>query len=83
MPTPEMLDPLAVPLATFARRKHELLRAGHGGKWVLIYRDDVAGLFDSRQQGLADGYRRFGNAPFLVREVLDRAPPVAARSAPR
>jgi hypothetical protein len=76
-----MMDPLEVPLATYARHKGELLEAGHRGKWVLIHHEDVAGVFESRQQGLANGYRRFGNVPFLVREVQNQALPVAVRAA--
>ena len=81
MANPDMMDPLAVPLATYARRKGELLQAGHRGKWVLIHHEDVAGIFESRQLGLADGYRRFGNVPFLVREVHSQPRPVAVRAA--
>lgn len=73
-------DPLAGALATFAQRQGELLQAGHAGKWVLIYRDDVAGVFESRQQGLAHGYRQFGNVPFLVHEVQERARALPVRA---
>ncbi len=67
-------------LSTFARRQPELLQAGHRGKWVLIYGGSVAGVYESRHQGLRRGYQRFGNVPFLVREVREASTPVAVRS---
>ncbi|MEM7199728.1 MAG: hypothetical protein AAF628_05640 [Planctomycetota bacterium] len=72
-------DPLAGPLATFSRHQGDLLEAGHAGKWALVYGDTVHGVFESRHGGLADGYRRFGNVPFLVREVQAQARPSPTR----
>ncbi len=73
------MSPLDDQLSTYARCAPRLLREGHRGKWVLIYHDTVAGIFESRDQGLVDGYKRFGNVPFLVREVAERRRPVLAR----
>ena len=74
------LSTLDAQLTTFARCKSQLLQEGHRGKFVLIYGERVEGVFESRDQGLVDGYRRFGNVPFLVREVADRTPPRATRA---
>ena len=74
------VSPLDTQLSTFARRQPELLQAGHRGKWVLIYGDSVAGVYESRHQGLRRGYQQFGNVPFLVREVREASTPLAVRT---
>jgi len=61
-----VLDP---ELETYERHRSDLL-AAHSGKWVLIRGNEVAGTFDTQNDAIAEGYRRFGNVPFLVKQIL-------------
>jgi hypothetical protein len=61
-----VLDP---ELATYEQHRSELLDA-HAGQWVLIRGQEIAGTFDTQNDAIADGYRRFGNVPFLVKQIL-------------
>jgi hypothetical protein len=57
-------------LETYAAHKGELL-ASDRGKIVLIKNDEVCGTFDTQMDAIRDGYRRFGNVPFLVKQVVE------------
>jgi hypothetical protein len=50
------------------------LEAEHMGKWVLIYKQKLEGVFDSFELAANDAVRRFGAGPYLIRQV--GAPPV-------
>ncbi len=54
---------------TYENRKPELLGTSEG-KFVLIKGGEVAGIYESETDAITDGYNRFGNVPFLVRQVL-------------
>jgi hypothetical protein len=41
------------------------------GRFVLIKDENVVGDFGSYEDALAEGYRRFGNVEFLVKEVKE------------
>jgi len=41
----------------------------HCGKFALVKGDNLVGVFDTREAALAEGVRRFGLTPFLVRSV--------------
>ncbi len=56
-------------LETYERRRETLLVQAEG-KWVLIRGDQVVGTFDTNMDAVADGYRRFGNVPFMVKQIL-------------
>jgi hypothetical protein len=56
-------------LATYEANKPALLGTAEG-RWVLIHDGEVAGTFWSRQDAITEGYRVFGNVPFLVRQVV-------------
>jgi hypothetical protein len=45
------------------------LEAKHMGQWVLIREKELIGVFPSFEQAAAEGLRRFGRGPYLVREV--------------
>lgn len=55
-------------LATFARLKADLLKT-HEGKFALIHAEEFLGAFDSAENAYADGVKRFGKEPFLVKKV--------------
>ena len=54
---------------TYADHREELLRTAEG-KFVLIHGQDVADVYAEKMDAIADGYRRFGNVPFLVKEIV-------------
>ena len=56
-------------LETYERHKEELLAASEG-KFVLIRNDEVVGTYSSGNDAIAEGYRRFGNVPFLLKQIV-------------
>ena len=48
---------------------HAELLSRHQGKVVLIKDDQLLGAFNTIEEALGEGARRFGLKPFLVREV--------------
>jgi hypothetical protein len=61
-------SPLTREIATFDRERERLERE-HVGKFVLIRGDEVIGTYDAFQTAADEGLRRFGNTPFLIREI--------------
>ncbi len=39
------------------------------GKWALILRSEIAGVFDTREEATDQGYEKFGLAQFLVKPI--------------
>jgi len=60
---------LVTELRAYEKHKEELLSKGEG-QFVLIHDDDVIGLYDTESDAISEGYRRFGNVPFFVKEVV-------------
>ena len=56
-------------LQTFQRNRDRLLATGEG-KFVLIHGDEVVGVYESKMDAISQGYQRFGNTPFLVKQIL-------------
>jgi hypothetical protein len=46
----------------------QLLRESEG-KFVLVGAAELAGIFDVRDDAMAEGYKRFGDQGFLVRPI--------------
>lgn len=61
---------LATELATYAAHKNELL-ANARGKYALVRGEEVVGTFDTEGDALNAGYQKFGNVPFLVKEIVE------------
>jgi hypothetical protein len=61
-------------LETYDQHKEELLGTA-AGKWVLIRGQEIAGTFDTQDDAISEGYRRFGNVPFLVKQILAHEAP--------
>jgi len=66
-------------LATYEANREKLL-ARASGKFVLIKGDQVVDEFESIGDALKVGYERFGNSPFLVKQVLDVEIPLSFTS---
>jgi hypothetical protein len=45
----------------------------YGGRWVLIKKTQLVGVFDTFPDAYAEGVERFGGGPFLVMRVQDQA----------
>jgi len=56
-------------LKTFEENRASLL-ANSEGKFVLIRDGSVIAVYDSKGDALAEGFKRFCNVPFLVKQVL-------------
>ena len=66
-------DPFERELATYERHKARLL-AGEGQecRFVLIQADDIVGVYDTYNDALEEGYKRFGvETPFLIKQLTD------------
>lgn len=69
MVTATMVTPnLATELKTYEANKDNLLGAAEG-KFVLIRGTEVVGVFDSQMDAISAGYKKFGNVPFLVKQI--------------
>jgi hypothetical protein len=42
------------------------------GKFVLVQGQELIGVFDTAENAVSEGIRRFGLNPFLVRNVLEK-----------
>jgi hypothetical protein len=60
-------------LKTYEKEKEKLL-AEAKGKFVLIKGDKIIGVYASQEDALAEGYKRFGNEEFLVKEITEIEP---------
>lgn len=64
-----MTTALAAERHTFARHKKALLATGEN-KYALVHGEEIAGVYESQQDAIDEGYRRFGNVPFLVKRIV-------------
>jgi hypothetical protein len=46
---------------------------GSIGKWVLVCKQELVGVFDSSELAAAEAVKRFGRGPYLIRQI--GAPP--------
>jgi hypothetical protein len=56
-------------LKTYERFRDKLL-ATDEGKFALVWGDVVIGVYESEMDAISQGYREFGNVPFLVKQIL-------------
>ena len=55
-------------LETYRSKLAELLQ-GHAGEYVLIYKDQVRGIYPTLGEALEQGYEQIGLDPFMVRQI--------------
>ena len=60
--------PLEAELATLERERGRLEKE-HKGKFVLVHGDEVVGTYDTFATAADEGLRRFGEKPFLIRQI--------------
>jgi hypothetical protein len=63
---------LDIERATYQAHLLELLASE--GKFVVIKGMDIAGSYDTLDDALAAGYRKYGPVPFLVRQIQRTEP---------
>jgi hypothetical protein len=63
-----MAGPLAEERKFFAEQQSEWKKA-HVGKFILVKGKQLTGTFNRAEDAVAEGARRFGTEPFLVRNV--------------
>lgn len=64
-----MTQLLDTELKTYSRQRDNLLGTAEG-KFVLIRKDQVIGVYDSKIDAITQGYQQFGNVPFLVKQIV-------------
>ena len=62
-------SPLEKELAYFEQHRSELLGRAKG-KFALIKNETLVDTFDGQADAIRAGYRKFGNEPFLVKQIL-------------
>jgi hypothetical protein len=65
-----MQDLLKKELQVYEAERSELVGKAKG-KFVLIKDDKVVDIFDAKGDAIRQGYERFGNVPFLVKQVVE------------
>jgi hypothetical protein len=53
----------------YFEQHHDEWLKQHSGKFVLVKNEELIGVFDTQQEALVEGARRFGTESFLVRQV--------------
>ena len=64
-----MTPVLDTELKTYDQHRDALLGTAEG-KCVLIFGDKTVEVYDSEMDAIAQGYREFGNVPFLVKRIV-------------
>jgi hypothetical protein len=55
-------------IAAFKKMQAEL-EAHHKGKWVVFRAGELVGVYDSFDSAAVDAVARFGEGPFLIRQL--------------
>ncbi len=63
-------NPLQTELEYFQKHKQEYLKL-YKNQFVLIKGEEFAGAFTTDAEAYQAGLERFGNKPFLIKQVLD------------
>jgi hypothetical protein len=64
-----MPDLLAAELNAYERHRNHLLATGEG-MYALVHGDAIVGVYQSKMDAISTGYQRFGNTPFLVKQIV-------------
>jgi hypothetical protein len=62
------MESLRQELETYETHREQLLGEARG-KYVLIRGHSVVATYDTEQDAINEGYRQFGNVPFLVKRI--------------
>ena len=70
-----MAEMLTRELQAYEANKAELIEKFRG-KFALVKDDDIVGIFDTKLDAIRQGYERFGNMPFLAKQILEVEAPL-------
>ena len=56
-------------MSKYKKIKDSLIAQGNAGKFVVIKDDEVFDIFLTYEDALRQGIKKFGNVPFLVKEI--------------
>ena len=48
---------------------HKQLERDHMGKWVVIYDEEIVGLYSDFQEAAQDAVIRFGSGPYHIKQI--------------
>lgn len=68
-----MVNVLSKEIETYEKNKQRLLKES-GGKFVLIKGEEIINVFDTSSDAIKVGIDKFGNTPFLVKQILEIEP---------
>lgn len=68
-----MGEVLSKEIETYKKNKQMLLKES-SGKFVLIKGDKIINIFDTSNDAIKVGIDKFGNTPFLVKQILEIEP---------
>ena len=69
----DAVDELKAERDFFEAHRAELLKE-HKGKFVLIKDSQLVDTFDTAENAYVAGVQKFGNVPFLIKQVLEKDP---------
>jgi hypothetical protein len=69
LPPPGPDSQLPVEWNTYRREVGRLLAEGHEGRYVLIKNEEILGVWDTRDEVSAEGFRRFPFGGFLMHQI--------------
>lgn len=72
-------NPLEKELAFFNKNKANYL-SEYKDKYLLIKDGKLAGHFDTNEAAYEAGIQKYGNVPFLIKQVLDQEPTLTISS---
>lgn len=66
---------LQTEIETFEKNREALIAAAEG-KFALVFDGEVRGTYNDERDAIAEGYKAYGNVPFLVRQILPIETPI-------
>ncbi len=67
------VEALKEELAFYEEQKAGLLKS-HPEQWALIKGRELVGVFPAREEAYAEGVKRFGREPFLIKHIVEKDP---------
>jgi hypothetical protein len=71
---PEACECLHEEIALFEMKRADLV-AEHEDEFVLLKGSEIIGFYPTQQEAYVEGLKRFGNKPFLIKQVKSDDPP--------
>jgi hypothetical protein len=72
LPASQPDAPLHAEWETYRREVARLLAEGHEGRWVLLKGEEIIGIWDTHNEALSQGNRRYLHQAFLIHQIQTR-----------